>query len=377
MRLLVQPSIRKLEKTILKNDFKDKTFLHYTGGMYGIGCTVSSQGAIRRILRLKGRDDHKGLIVLVPHLDWFEEEGVHIPPRLLPLIEQYWPGNLSLAFKCDDPRFEHLAVNGKVAFRVPKDDMLRFIIELLDEPIISTSVNIAKLPPENDLKKLTSIYENWFDYGFLPGKIQTNPDSLPSTLVEYIGSDEKGGEELKCLREGAIAFYGVKSSFEKPSIMFVCTANICRSPMAEKLFNHQAAKQGLDFLGDSCGLLPGGESISAGSLQLLLENGILEAKDHISKTCSPEMVQSSRLVLTMEARHRDFLRSNAPDMAEKILTLNEYLGFEGDIADPYGSNIDYYRETFEIIQDRILRLVQKLKNHKAGSVEKIGEIDGN
>ncbi len=365
MRLLVQPSVRKLEKTILRNDFKDKTFLHFTGGMYGIGCTVSSKGAIERILRLKGRDDHKGLIVLVPHLDWFEEEGVHIPARLLPLMEQYWPGNLSLAFKCDDPRFEHLAFNGKVAFRVPQDDMLRFVVELLDEPIISTSVNIAKLPPENDLKKLTSIYANWFDYGFLPGKIQTDPDAMPSTLVEYIGSDEKGGEELKCLREGAIAFYGVKSSFEKPSIMFVCTANICRSPMAEKLFNHYAAKQGLDFMGDSCGLLPGGESISAGSLQLLLENGILEAKDHISKTCSPEMIQSSRLVLTMEARHREFLRRNAPDMAEKILTLNEYLGFEGDIADPYGSHIDNYRETFEIIQDRILRLVEKLKNPNA------------
>lgn len=358
MKLLVQPSVRKIEKTILKNDFKDKTFLHYTGGMYGIGCTVSSQKAIERILRLKGRDSHQGLIVLIPHLDWFEEEEIHIPPRLLPLMEQYWPGNLSIAFKCDDPRFEHLAVDGKVAFRVPQDDMLRFIIELLDEPIISTSINIAKLPPENDFKKLTSIYESWFDYGFVPGKIQVDFDAQPSTLVEYVG----GTEGLKCLREGSIAFYGVKNSFERPIITFVCMANICRSPMAEKLFNHLAAKEGLEFQGDSCGLLPGGEGISAGSLQLLLENGILEAKDHISKTCNPEIIQSSRLVLTMEARHRDFLRKNAPNMADKILTLNEYLGFDGDIEDPYGSAIENYRETFNIIQDRILRLVEELKN---------------
>ena len=361
MRLLVQPSVRKLEKTILKNDFKDKTFLHFTGGMYGIGCTVSSQKAIERIQRLKGRDTHQGLIVLIPHLDWFEDQGIHVPPRLLPLMEQYWPGNLSIAFKCDDPRFEHLAVDGKVAFRVPQDDMLRFIIELLDEPIISTSVNIAKLPPENDFKKLTSIYESWFDYGFVPGKIQVDSDAQPSTLVEYLG----GSQGLKCLREGSIAFYGVKSSFEKPIITFVCMANICRSPMADKLFNHYAAKEGLDFQGDSCGLLPGGEGISAGSLQLLLENGILEAKDHISKTCNPEILQASRLVLTMEVRHRDFLRKNAPDLADKILTLNEYLGFDGDIEDPYGSNIDNYRETFKIIQDRILRLVEKLKNPEA------------
>jgi len=363
--LLKQPSLRKLEKLIRGGDLKNKTILHFTGGMYGIGCTVSSLEAIDRILKLKGRSDLKGLIVLIPHLEWFADEGVAVPERILPLLEQYWPGNLTVVFKCDDDRFKHLAVDGKVAFRVPDDALLRLVIELLDEPIISTSVNIASLPPENDLKRLTGMYANWFDYGFVPSGVSVDYDAQPSTIVEYVTSRESlnqsGLDELRCLREGSIPFYGIKKSFAVPTILFVCTANICRSPIAEKLFNHYVREAGLNYIGDSCGLFPGGEPISAGSLQLLLEKGILEAQEHYSKQFTPDMISGSRLVLTMEERQRDFLRGNAPNSSAKILTLNEYLGEPGDIGDPYGSGIDTYRKTFEIIDDRIRRLIPKLR----------------
>lgn len=365
MVLLKQPSIRKLEKVILNNDLHNKTILHFTGGMYGIGCTVSSLDAIERIHKLKGRDDNKGLIVLVPHLDWFNHEEVQVPERIMPLLEQYWPGNLTVIFKCGDPRFSHLAVDGKVAFRVPGDDLLRLVIKMLDEPLISTSVNRASLPPENDFKRLTGMYANWFDYGFVPAGVSVDYDTQPSTIVEYVSSRESknqsGLDELVCLREGSIPFHGVKKSFMKPTILFVCTANICRSPMAEKLFNHYAHQGDLPYAGDSCGLFPGGESISAGSLQLLLEHGILEAKDHFSKQFTPDMISGSRLVLTMEERQRDFLRKNDPNNANKILTLNEYLGEPGDIADPYGSDIDNYRKTFEVIDSRIKSLIARLR----------------
>ncbi len=365
MVLLKQPSVRKLEKLILNGGLANKTILHFTGGMYGVGCTVSSLQAIERIQKLKGRSDAKGLIVLIPHLDWFAHEEIALPPRIRPLLEQYWPGNLSVVFSCDDPRFKYMAVDGKVAFRVPEDPLLRLVIELLNEPIISTSVNIASLPPENDLKRLTGMYANWFDYGIVPTRVNVPYDAQPSTIVEFVGGNEpknqSGMDELKCLREGSIPFHGVKKSFEVPTIMFVCTANICRSPIAEKLFNFYVSDTRLNYRGDSCGLFPGGEPISAGSLQLLLEKGVLEAKDHFSKQVTPEMISGSRLLLTMEERQRDFLREKAPDSSQKILTLNEYLGEPGDIGDPYGSGIDQYRKTYELIDDRVRRLIHKFQ----------------
>ena len=146
--------------------------------------------------------------------------------------------------------------------------------------------------------------------------------------------------------------------------MFVCTANICRSPIAEKLFNFMVQEQGLKFKGDSCGLLDGGREISLHSMHLLLERGITDAQEHISKRFTQTMLSGSRLVLTMEERQRDILRDKEPDMAHKILTLNEVVGEEGDIKDPYGSDLDNYRKTYGIIEDRLSRLIDLLKHHK-------------
>ncbi len=367
MIILKQPSIRKLEKLFRKEDFQDKTILHYTGGMFGIGCRVSSNTAIERILKLKNRETRQGLIVLIPNLEWFAEMGIHVPDRVFPLLQQYWPGNLTVIFKCHSESLEHVAVDGKVAFRVPEDEMLRVVIDMLGEPMVSTSVNLSSLPPENDLERLKGMYGSWFDYAILPPEKGLPPDPRPSTIVEYVSSHELGNQssfdELKCLREGSIPFYGVKNSFEMPTILFVCTANICRSPVAEKLFNHYVLRDKLHYAGDSCGLLPGGQAISAGSLQLLLERGITDAQDHISKQFTPEILSGSRLILTMEERQRDYLRENEPGMAQKIFTLNEYLGETGDVKDPFGSGIDNYRRIFEIIDERIKNLIIKLKPH--------------
>jgi len=64
----------------------------------------------------------------------------------------------------------------------------------------------------------------------------------------------------------------------------------------------------------------------------------------------------------MEERQRDFLRMQEPKQVHKIFTLNEYVGETGDIADPFGADLDTYRETFNIIDDRIQRLIEKLKD---------------
>ena len=336
--------------------------------MYGIGCRLSSIEGISRISRQKARTDKTGFILLLPEFDWFDQMNIHIPLRLKPLIEQYMPGNLSVAWAVHNPLTDHIAKNGKVAFRIPSEPLLRACIDAVGEPIISTSINRSSLPPEEDIDKIKSAYESWFDLGVLPHKKRISTNSSPSTIVEYISSGEptnqSGVDEIRCLREGSIPFYEIREAFSQPTIMFVCTANICRSPMAEKLFNFMVQGQGLKFKGDSCGLMDGGREISLHSMHLLLEQGITEAQEHISKQFTQPMLSGSRLVLTMEERQRDILRAKEPDMAHKILTLNEIVGEEGDIKDPYGSDLDNYRKTYGIIEDRLSRLIEMLRHHK-------------
>ena len=341
-----------------------KTVLHHTGSMFGIGCLASDHTTIQRICKLKQREDSKGFILLVPDIKWFEDNEIRVPAPLSALTKQYWPGNLTLVFECDLPQFQHVAVNGKVAFRVPNDDLLRIVIDLAGEPMVSTSINLSRLPAVEDYQRIVRQYRSWFDVAIHPAVRNLPVDSMHSTVVEYIAPDNQKPAELKCLREGSIPFYQIKKSFTTPQVTFVCTANICRSPMAEKLFNYIVQQRNLNVRADSCGLIEGGHMISTGSLQLLLNKGVLEAQSHISKQITPEIVSESWLMLTMEERQRDFIRNNEPHFKHKIFTLNEIVGESGDIEDPYGSEFATYQKTFEIIEDRVTRLVDLIENRK-------------
>lgn len=364
MKVLRDPSPRKLESFLAKNPLTDAIILHWTGSMWGIGCRLSSFAGIERINKLKQRPEKQGFIALIP--DQSVLDTAKVPSALIPLMEQYWPGNLSLVLEYNDPNYAHVSAHGKLAFRVPEDPLLRAFIATLGEPLISTSINISGLLPEEDLGKIEKNFAHWFDFALLPNGKATKAVREHSTIVEYVKAGEAHSnshqDELKCLREGSVPFYEIKQSFRLPVVMFVCTANICRSPIAEKLFRVMVAQAGLSIASDSCGLIEGGHIISLNSMQLLLEQGIMEAQSHVSKQVTPQLVSSSWLVLTMEERQRDWLRNANPNAAKKIWTLNEIVGEEGDIKDPFGSDLESYRKTYEIIEDKLKRLMEMIKN---------------
>ncbi|PKN79173.1 MAG: protein tyrosine phosphatase [Candidatus Cloacimonetes bacterium HGW-Cloacimonetes-1] len=378
MKLFTEPNVAKLEK-IADNEILDGyTILHHTGNMFGIGCLASDLAAINKINKLKLRESKAGFIMLVPDIEWFDDLEITIPDRLKPIIEQYWPGNLTVIIKCNDPRFEHLAHNGKLAFRVPSDDMLRYFIDYLDEPLISTSINVSTLAAENDLNKITKQFEHWFDIGIVPKPRRLSNVGEPSTIIEYIESHEPGNhsgqDKLKCLREGSIPFYELNRSFDLPLVMFVCTANICRSPIAEYLFNHLIKKTNLRYIADSSGLMEGGSMISLNSLKLLMEHGISEAQVHISQNITPELASNSWLILTMEERQRNHLKNLMPEAAHKLFTINEIVGEDGDVKDPFGSDIENYRVTYDLIEDRLHKLIAKIQNKSLGfTAKKVNE----
>jgi len=363
MLILKDPGLRKLEKFIASNPLENATILHWTGSMWGIGCRLSSPETIAHIKELKQRPDKDGFIALIPDISVLEQDK--IPTALLPLMHQYWPGNLTLVFNYEDSTLAQIAKGNKVALRVPSDPALRALISLLGEPLISTSVNVSGLMPENNYERIVRNYASWFDFALLPSSRELKRPSEPSTIVEYISSEESSSnDKIKCLREGSIPFYEIKQAFQLPVVMFVCSANICRSPMAENLFRKMIRENNLALATDSCGLMPGGQMISLNALQLLLERGIIDAQQHISKQVTPQLISSSWLILTMEERQRDLLRNAYPNSARRIWTLNEVVNEQGDIDDPFGSNLESYKKTCEIIEDRLQRLTEKLKNNE-------------
>lgn len=331
----------------------DSVFLHHTGFMYGIGTSIDSEAGIKRILQLKSRTSADGFVVLVSDIQDIIEVVDEIDSRTIRLMEQYLPGNVTFVLKCSDPRFSKVAQQGTVAFRVPQNPVLCYFIDQIGSPIISSSVNRVGLSPATDLKVITKDYDDWFDFGFTTSKPFQIADDQPSTIIKI-------SEGIECLREASVPFYEIKQGYEKSLILFVCTGNVCRSPIAEYLLKKKIKELNLPFRSASAGVLQDGMIISANSSVLLLEAGI-DASDHLSRKLTEEMIRDSWLILSMEEKHKEFFAKNYPQYGRKVSTLLEFCGGEGDIEDPYQESIEKYKIAFKIIEENIDCLIEILK----------------
>lgn len=108
-------------------------------------------------------------------------------------------------------------------------------------------------------------------------------------------------------------------------IVYVCTANVNRSPMAAALTSHLAAGRGVALtVGSASTLLRPGHRATPATLAALRARGI-DAEAHRSRTLTPEIVAGADLVLTMERVHLRVAALLTPDAFDKTFTLKEFL----------------------------------------------------
>jgi protein-tyrosine phosphatase len=146
-------------------------------------------------------------------------------------------------------------------------------------------------------------------------------------------------------------------------ILFVCTANICRSPMAEAIFNVLAADARVPFRAESAGVSAlVGEPIAPNARIALEELGI-HAGDHRARQVSGQAVEEADLVLTMNLWHVDELRRSFEKAADRISTLPEYVNVGGgqkEVSDPYGYTLAAYRASARQILEYVDSVVGSL-----------------
>jgi len=339
---------------------KNDIFLHFTGNIFGIGCSAFDEQSIHKISNLKGRDIRKGNILLFS--SFLQLNDYNIPflknKRVFALLNQYSPGNLTVVLPTEDPRFYTISVNRKIAIRIPQSKALRDFIEKIGSPIISTSVNSSGDAFCNDLNVLSTEFADWFDYGLYdPSEEHELP--IHSTIIEFI----KNADDmltLECVRMGSIDFDELVTSWESPLIQFVCIGNVCRSPLAEIYVRDRIEKENLHFRVGSCGLLESGRTISEHS-QTILNNLNLRHNRRQSIQINEDILQQSMVLLCMTEDIKHTLKHKYRNYARKIFSFAEYTTNFYDIEDPFDMDFQQYVHAFSLIQKYSDDLIDILK----------------
>jgi protein-tyrosine-phosphatase len=156
-----------------------------------------------------------------------------------------------------------------------------------------------------------------------------------------------------------------------PTILIVCTANICRSPMAMVLLEKKIAEEQVpgSWTVRSAGTWGrDGHSASKHGSDLMTTWG-MDLTNHSSRVVNREILSEADLILTMEGGHKEALRAEFVDLANRVYMLSEMVGYPAEIRDPYGGTKEEYLETAEELRayvnegfDKIIHLANS--NHQ-------------
>ncbi len=144
--------------------------------------------------------------------------------------------------------------------------------------------------------------------------------------------------------------------------MFICTGNICRSAMAEKLLKQKLETHGLE---KEWAVYSAGTNAYKGDMptyeavKVMHDLYGIDLKTHRATRVLDSNIREMDLILCMTASHKNTLQSLFPELQEKIFMLGEYVGRKQEIADPYGGTLETYTRCAGELEECLELLIKK------------------
>ncbi len=334
-----------------------------TETVYGVGAVANLPAAMQRLRELKDRPKRPFSV----HLARAQDAALYVrdmPPMAQRLIDKAWPGPLTLVVPVGgclaERRFDRaglydlLCWRDTIGLRCPDFALAQQMLAAVDWPVVAPSANLpGKKSPRNAQDVLAD----------LDGRIDLLIDSGPtrygadSTIVAVDGGC------WRLVRQGVYSDQQIERLLRR-TLLFVCTGNTCRSPMAAGLARMMLAKR----LGCTPGRLTahGWEVLSAGAwaeehraasaeaVQAARELGV-DIAAHRSQKLTKELIDQADMVFCMTREHVDAVLELAPGSSGKVRRLLS----RADIADPLGGGLSVYQRTAARMRQAVKEVVEK------------------
>jgi L-threonylcarbamoyladenylate synthase len=166
----------------------------------GIGCRLDKENSLKRLFEIRKRPKNKPLLVLVDSIEMAQNYLLPIPQKIKDkLINRYWPGKLTIIFKCDTDKVPSLVRNGgtTLGVRLPDNLKLRELIKEVGIPIVAPSANFSGEKTPFKFEELNPNLEKLADYIL---KEDADLQKNVSTIIDCTVTP------WKIIREGGIKY---------------------------------------------------------------------------------------------------------------------------------------------------------------------------